>query len=188
MDGYYDYAPRKIPAVPICLIGFMGAGTHQLASLVSQMTGLPLFDIDRHIEHMAGRSLAHSYLEAGEFWVRDQEKAILSKALQSVPPGIIALGDGILLDPVNQDEVNSESILVYIERSLESLLAGIRAELLKRPAKYPQLIMMPPDDLESIRRLLDLRLPGYCRADFVIRGDNRKLSSLAGEIIRTVNL
>ena len=70
MDEYYGGSPKKIPFVPVSIISFMGSQSHLVASMIYQLTGLPLIDLDHWIEHKAGKSILRILREQGESQVR----------------------------------------------------------------------------------------------------------------------
>ena len=188
MDEYYGNTPKKIPFAPIAITGFNACQSHLVASMISQLTGLPLIDLDQWIEHKMGKSILKVILEEGESHLRAREGELLPKVLRTKPPGIIALGDGTLINEANQDLVNEFSILVYVYYDVQNLLNLLKKDTKRCPQKFPILLINPASTIDDLRSLLETRLPGYQRADYSVNGAGKSIVSLAKYIIDTLGL
>jgi shikimate kinase len=137
MDGYYDHHPSTQLDRPIVLWGFMGSLCDRVASSLGALTGLPSVDLDRRVEHRAGRSVSQLVLEAGSCEYRHVEQDVLTQALADRPYGVIALGEGALLHPGNLEAIRASACTVYLQWPLADLARNIRRELDQRPGRWP---------------------------------------------------
>ena len=187
-DEYYGNTPKKIPFVAIAITSFLGSQSHLVASMINQLTGLPLIDLDQWIEHKAGKSILSILTQHGETHMRLLENDLLPKAVNAKPPGIIALGDGTLIDEANQKLVNESCILVYLDYDPENLINLLRNDVQRFPGKYPTFFKSSATTVTDIKFLLETRLPGYQKADYFIQGVGKSIASMAKEIIETLDL
>lgn len=111
---YYSYRPLVIPEKPIALAGPLAAKINRTARLVSILTGLPLFLLDRAVEHRLGKDLRRVLLEDGETARRDAEAALLDRPLAQRTPPVIALGSTTLLDDTLRRKVLDRATVVYV--------------------------------------------------------------------------
>lgn len=167
-EGYYDYGPRAILERPLGLVGFMGSAVTTIGHAMACKLGLPLLQVDRHVEHRAGMGLAALQLRRGEAERRRLEYEALAKAARERPAGVVVLGDGALLSPESQALATEQLQLVYVRRSLPVLHGAVVKELSTSPERYPEFALSgAPQRSESLRPLLDMREPGYLVADHV---------------------
>lgn len=183
MEDYYGYHPTRLLHRPIALTGFMGCPLDQIGSIVTNLSGLPLHDIDRGVEHSAGCSTAQLVLEQGECAYRTLEAEVVAKALRSQPPGVLVLGDGALLRDSTMAAIESNSVLVYVHHELRELLARIRHRRLSAPAcYYPWIGTDGPCETE-LAVTLSQRVESYERATLQVDGTDRSADSIAHEIL-----
>ena len=188
MDDYYSYAPKKVPFVPIAITAFSGSHCRLVGSMMHQLTGLPLIDLDHWVEHKAGKSLSEVIAKHGEPHLRSMESDLLQKALNAKPPGIIALGESTLMNKANQDLINEASILVYLEYDIENLVKLLIDAKKKVREKYRGPQLEPSVVVDDINSVLHSRLPGYRKADFVVRGAGISVARLAQHTIKILDL
>lgn len=162
--GYYDHHALVTIDKPVSLIGFSGAGVHRATYFLSSMTGLPFTDVDRQVEHLAGRSVAQIVIEEGEAAWRKLEQQVVLKSLRETPPRILCLGEGALLDAKVRKEVMWRSKLVYVRRPREVLLRNIQKGLGESPGRFPLFIQNMPLSTVALEPLLAARETYYERA------------------------
>ena len=92
MDGYYDPHSRVVLPKPKAFIGFWGARVPEVVVAVSQMSGIPFFDVERGIEHAAGTSVRDYIEKHGSERLMKLEQTVIKNYLRgmSMPP-VIAL-------------------------------------------------------------------------------------------------
>ncbi len=179
---YYGHGPLVDLDRPLCIIGFMGARVEATAKSIAALAGVPVIELDREVEHRAGKSLSHLTLKEGEPKRRSLELAALERAL-SGRPSVIALGDGALLTPKAADLVAAKATLVYLEWSLVELAASVRERLKENPGRYPELLLQDHPTALGLTPLLQERVPGYQRADFRVQGKGQPPWKLGQEIL-----
>ena len=132
MEGYYDYHPTVHLERPLVLAGYLGEENRLLGLKLAALAGLPSTDLDRQIEHHAGRSIWDLVWNQGEASYRALERRYLVRLLRERPAGILSLGDGTLIDEDNRRLVEKEAHLVVLSRDLAhcffSLKRGPRSE------------------------------------------------------------
>ena len=113
------------------LIGMMGSGKSTVGSLAAARLGCPFYDTDARVETEAQLSIAEIFERLGEAGFRDRErKAVAGIALQ--PPGIVATGGGVVLDPVNMASMRTTGIVVLLAIGPDLLVSRV-AEGGERP-------------------------------------------------------
>ncbi len=162
--GYYDHHPTVDIDKPFVITGFSGSRSHSVAHFLAAMTGLPLTDLDRQIEHHAGRSLALLQREDGPNAWRNIEAQLLIRALKESPPRLLAVGEGALLHAKARKAAWKMAHVVYIRRPRPTLLANIQQGLRQNPERYPIFIDRYPQDVTALEPLLATREPIYERA------------------------
>lgn len=97
----------------------MGAGKSAVAFAVAAVTGRTAVDLDRVIEHAAGRSIARIWQSEGEAGFRRRELEALREQL--VGAVVIALGGGALTDDEAWDLVKARTCSVWLDAPLDVL-------------------------------------------------------------------
>ena len=126
LSNYYEHGPLVLLQRPIVLIGFLGVDQHGLGRDLAALSGLPLVEVDRWIEHAAGQSLVSLVQTQGIEALRQLEDRFLAQALTTRPPGIVVLGDGALIKEANLRQVLDKATLVYLKLSLASTYWKLR--------------------------------------------------------------
>jgi shikimate kinase len=189
MDGYYSYQPAVTLDRPLCLIGFMGAGVGAVGSTLGALTGLTWIDLDRRVEHAAGRSISHLVLREGLDAWRTIERGELRRALGARPPRIVSLGDGALLDDDNRALVKERAQLVYLRAPVEDLARAVRRELDEQPGRYPTFMQRGAVvTAAALGPLLAAREPGYLDGAVVVDLDRQAPTRVARAVMRAVGL
>lgn len=167
MSNYYEPGPLVLLQRPVALIGFLGVDQHGLGRDLAALSGLPLSEVDRWIEHEAGQSLVALVQTQGIAALRQLEDRFLAQALAARPPGIVVLGDGALLKEANLRQVLAQATLVYLKLSLASIYWKLR-----HPALGPHpLLLQPPASTAQLRPLLAERQGGFDQAHVTLDMD-----------------
>lgn len=135
------------------LYGPPGSGKTLLGQQLAARLHLPFFDLDEQVEKFAGCSIAELFEGQGEATFRRCESQALSQLL-SAESGVIALGGGTLLDPLNRQRVEGAGPLLCLDGSLATLLARVQAQGSQRPLLLGQAE-------ERLRALLTARQAHY---------------------------
>ena len=167
LSNYYEYGPLVLLQRPIVLIGFLGVDQHGLGRDLAALSGLPLIEVDRWIEHEAGQSLVSLVQTQGIEALRQLEDRFLTQALTTRPPGIIVLGDGALIKETNLRQVLDKATLVYLKLSLASTYWKLRHQTV---GPHP-LLLQPPESTAELRPLLAERQGGFDQAHVTLDMD-----------------
>ncbi len=167
MSNYYEHGPLVLLQRPVALIGFLGVDQHGLGRDLAALSGLPLIEVDRWIEHEAGQSLVALVQTQGIEALRQLEDRFLAQALTTRPPGIIVLGDGALLKEANLRQVLAKATLVYLKLSLASTYWKLRHQAV---GLHP-LLLQPPESTGELRPLLAERQGGFDQAHVTLDMD-----------------
>jgi len=93
MDGYYDHSPLVLVERPVVITSPLREFTRAVTYRTASLLGLPFHDIDRLVEHRAGKTIEQLVLEEGEGAYRSAEAGCLATVLDERPTGLIALAD-----------------------------------------------------------------------------------------------
>ena len=167
LSNYYEHGPLVLLQRPVVLIGFLGVDQHGLGRDLAALSGLPLIEVDRWIEHEAGQSLVSLVQTQDIEALRQLEDRFLAQALVTRPPGIIVLGDGALLKETNLRQVLDKATLVYLKLSLASTYWKLRHQAV---GSHP-LLLQPPESTAELRPLLAERQGGFDQAHVTLDMD-----------------
>lgn len=157
---YYSYKPLIIPDRPIALVGPRDVRVDRIARLASILTGLPLFLLERGIEHRMGKELRRVILEDGADTLRDAELALLPRPLSQRTPPILALGPTTLLDAEVRAMVCGRATVVWlrpqqVDPDLDQLMGLLADTIVETRGRHEQRVAA-----ELLERLgLDVQLP-----------------------------
>lgn len=114
----------------IILTGFRGSGKTTVGELLSERTGLPLFDTDEIVEAEAGMSISKIFSTKGEPIFREME----TEAIRNLPgePCIVSTGGGAILNPENVMNLRKDSVVFLLHVSPE--IAAMRISGSDRPS------------------------------------------------------
>ena len=167
LSNYYEYGPLVLLQRPVVLIGSLGVDQHGLGRDLAALSGLPLIEVDRWIEHEAGQSLVSLVQTQGIEALRQLEDRFLAQALTTRPPGIVVLGDGALIKEANLRQVLDKATLVYLKLSLASTYWKLRHQAV---GSHP-LLLQPPESTDELRPLLAERQGGFDQAHVTLDMD-----------------
>lgn len=109
-------------ASSVVLVGMMGAGKTSVSERLARRRGWPVFDSDRQVEQMVGRSVAEIWAAEGEAGFRHLEARVLADALASTSPSVIAAAGGTVLDPANRRLLRMHTPVVWLRAEAETLV------------------------------------------------------------------
>ncbi len=157
---YYSYKPLIVPDKPVALVAPRPVHVDRVARLASILTGLPLFLLDRAVEHRVGKDLKRVMLEDGEAVLRQAERDLLPRPLSQRTPPILSLRATTLLDAEVRSLVCGAATVVYlvpeaVDPDLDELLGLISDERVPTRGRHEQRVAQ-----EVLERLgLDVELP-----------------------------
>jgi shikimate kinase len=143
------------------LVGLPGCGKTTVGKAVAAQLGRAFLDLDQEIERREGSDIATIFAEKGEPYFREREQFVTSELVEigglvvSPGGGWIANGDALAI-------LRPRAKLIYLKVKPETALKRMGASRTSRP------ILVRPDPLGELRRLLLERGGAYDRADEVI--------------------
>jgi len=144
----------------------MGCGKTTLGKKLASKTGLTFIDLDKVIEHTAGKTIPQYFTEHGEAAFRELERDVLQNTEFS-ENSIIATGGGAPCYFNNMDWMNKEGLTVYI--SLPP--AALASRLEKAEEVRPVLKDYKGEALiQFIAGKLNEREPFYSKAQITASG------------------
>ncbi len=124
MDDRLDQVYRDIyfSKRNIALIGMPASGKSTIGKAVAKELGFEFFDSDDEIVKTEGRTIPEIFAADGEAYFRKLETDAIS-ALSVKQHAVIATGGGAVLNETNIDNLRKNSIIVFLDRPLEQLVA-----------------------------------------------------------------
>lgn len=157
-------------ALPIVLIGPMGAGKTRVGKRLAKALGVRFIDTDAVIQSEHG-VIQRIFDEHGEAHFRGLERDAVADALAQ--PAIVSLGGGAVLDEHTQQDL-TEARVVLLTVTAEAVLA--RANLDKRP--------LLKDDPGAWTRIAEARRPIYERlATVTFDTSHRPIQGIVDELV-----
>ena len=186
--GYYDEGPRVKLDRHLAIIGFLASGVEYVAREVSSVTGLPLYHLDRLVEHSRGMSTARLHIEFGEPARRVAESEALQSVANQKPYGVVALGDGVMLKGLNASLIADTFDLVYVHRPMDVSLALVQRSFDQSRERIPEYTMARPCNADSLNTYFDARKAGYARAKHRIEAGDLHPAKIAEKVLEVTGL
>lgn len=169
----------------IALVGLRGSGKTIVGRELARLLTGDHVDTDELIVAQAGQSIAAIFREQGEPHFRNLERETIGK-LVSNPPRIISVGGGAVLDPANVTALRHVAQIVWLTAPPSILWQRVENDP-RTAADRPPLTTC--GGRAGIAQLLIQREPLYrAAADFVVDTLDKWPETVAGEIIRLLNL
>ncbi len=175
MHDYYDPYALVTLDRHIVITSYIGAETRQVGFQLAALTGLGVTDLDRKIEHHAGRSIQELIWAEGEWRYRQLERKHLTRLLAARPWSILSLGDGALIDDSIRQQVLAQAQLVVLDLDLPNCYWRLKAQQEDRQLDWHPLYPGPVERFEQIRPFYEQRQPGFAEGHHHIelRGKGR---------------
>jgi shikimate kinase len=160
----------------IILIGPMGSGKSTIGNIIAKRLHREFQDSDHYIEQRTGVDIARIFDIEGEQGFRDRETSALQELLTE-SGRVIATGGGSVLRPENQQLLQQQGYIVFLDTSLNQQMQRLRRDK-KRP------LLQTDNPRARLESLLQERRPIYLDlADLVVKTDRRMARRLAADII-----
>ena len=92
------------------VVGPPGAGKTTVGRALAERLAVPFLDVDAAIEESQGRSISDIFVEDGEPFFRDLERAAVARALAH-ERGVVALGGGAVMEPLTEDALTGHTVV-----------------------------------------------------------------------------
>lgn len=159
----------------IVLIGAPGCGKSTLGRLLAENLQLPFFDVDKYIEKKERKSISDIFQNGEEYFRRIESKS-LEEIINKKGEKIIATGGGVIKIASNMKLLESNAIVLFINRPVEQIAADV--DVSNRP-----LLSADPSKLYSIYKERYPLYKKYC--DYEIE-NNKSVDEVLDEIINTL--
>ena len=154
----------------IALIGLRGAGKSTLGAKLAESLGIPLIELDREIERIAGMSLAALFDLYGQSAYRRYERRALESVIESYDRAVIATGGSLVSEPATFDLLLSACFTVWLTARPEEHMSRVMAQGDLRP------MADNTEAMEDLRRILDGRAALYSKADAVVETADKSVN------------
>ena len=153
----------------------MGAGKSTVGRHLARKLGWKFIDLDEEIERRESRTVTQIFAESGEQYFRRKER-LLTEELREVGHMIVAPGGGWVGNPEVVKLVRPPGRIVYLKTSPPVALQRLGANRGKRP------LLVRPDPLAEMQRLLAERKGAYEAADHVVDTERKPLQKVIDEV------
>ncbi|TGB12941.1 shikimate kinase [Streptomyces sp. MZ04] len=163
----------------IVLVGPMGVGKSTVGALLAERLGSAYRDTDADIVAAQGREIADIFVDEGEPYFRELERAAVRTALAE-HDGILALGGGAILDESTRELLASQPV-VYLSMDVE--------EAVKRTGLNVARPLLAVNPRKQWRELMDARRHLYAEvARAVVATDDRTPEEVAQAVLDALEL
>jgi shikimate kinase len=157
----------------IVLMGFMGTGKSEVGRRLAKRLGRAFTDTDELVEQRAGRTIREIFETDGEPAFRALERAAVADAVRR--GGVVAVGGGAVLDPLNLAALRAAGILVHLTAPPDVIRARV-GDAGTRP-------LLAGRSDTTVERLLAERRAAYAAAaDFTVDTAGRTADEVVEEI------
>jgi shikimate kinase len=102
------------PQRPVAVVvGPPGAGKTTVGRVLAERLGVPFHDVDAAIETAQARTISDIFIDDGEPFFRDLERAEVARSLAE-EPGVVALGGGAVMDPLTEEALDGH-VVVFLD-------------------------------------------------------------------------
>jgi shikimate kinase len=166
------------PRTPhLILVGLPGSGKSTVGAEAADRLRRMFLDFDREIERRESMTISAMFAERGEHYFRQRER-MLTEELSQVGSMILAPGGGWITNPDVVALLRPPSRIIYLKVRPETALRRLGPEQASRP------LLVRPDPLGELRRLLETRAALYESADFTIDTERVDVKRVVDEVAK----
>jgi shikimate kinase len=161
----------------IILVGISGSGKSTVGTLVAARLGMVFMDLDREIERREQATVSELFAEKGEPYFRTKERE-LTEELSKSANMVLAPGGGWITNTDVVALLRPPGRIIYLKVKPETAMARLGEERATRP------LLMRPDPLGELKRMLMQREPMFSRADHVIDTEKLKPQQVVEQVVK----
>jgi XRE family aerobic/anaerobic benzoate catabolism transcriptional regulator len=143
----------------VALVGLRGAGKSSLGRMLADHWMAPFVELSRHVESIAGCSVAEIHALYGPGAYRRYEYRALEDIIQRYPRAVIATPGGIVSDPATFNLLLSHCYTVWLKASPKDHMERVLAQGDTRPMSGNR------EAMEDLKNILESRAAFYSKAD-----------------------
>lgn len=172
--------PRMMRAGRICLIGLRGAGKSTLGKMAGDALRLPFVELNRDIEAEVGMPISEVIALYGEAGFRAMEADALERVTARHDRMILAVGGGMVAEPVTFARLLERFHTVWIQTSPAEHMQRVRAQGDLRPMEGN------PAAMQQLKSLLEARSPLYRQATAVLNTSDKTPRSSLNDLLAII--
>lgn len=157
----------------IVLIGFMGTGKSTVGKRLAKLLEWDFIDTDLDVERITGLSVSEIFRRHGEMRFRSEE-VLAVRRLVGLEHCVVATGGGTMLDPENWTALTTDSIIIALYASLDTILERVGNKN-GRP--------LLKNNREELENLWLKRQKIYAKAHLTIDTTEKDIEEVADEIL-----
>ena len=161
----------------LILVGISGAGKTTIGTMVAQRLGRTFMDLDREIERREQATVSEIFAEKGEPYFREKERE-LTEELSRQGNMVLAPGGGWVTNADVVALLRPPGRIIYLKVKPETAMKRIGDERATRP------LLMRPDPLGELKRLLKQREPMFLKADHTIDTEKLKPEQVVEQVVK----
>ncbi len=181
-SGYYDYHPTVALSRSVVLGGTPSAAYREVGHDLAALTGLPLIDLDRWLEHQVGQSLWDFLQREGEDKLRYMETELLVKSLSNSPCGLIIAGEGVLAQAANRRLIKERAALAYLSLPPTAAYWELRRQIGEGGPRLHPNVPYPLVQFAQLRPLLDALEEAKKGADWICAVENKPVQEVLAQL------
>ena len=161
----------------LILVGISGAGKSTVGQQVAERLGRVFMDLDRELEKREQATVSQLFAEKGEPYFRTKERE-LTEELSKLGNMVLAPGGGWITNADVVALLRPPGRIIYLKVKPETAMKRLGDERLSRP------LLMRPDPLGELKRMLLQREPMYAKADHVIDTEKLKPQQVVEQVVK----
>src|SRR5688500_19592112 len=165
----------------LILVGISGAGKSTVGVAVAERLGRVFMDLDREIERREQATVSELFAEKGEPYFRTKERE-LTEELSKMGNMVLAPGGGWITNADVVALLRPPGRIIYLKVKPETAMKRIGDERATRP------LLMRPDPLGELKRMLMQREPMFAKADHVIDTERLKPQQVVEEVLKVAGV
>lgn len=164
----------------IVLIGMTGVGKTTIGKVLSKEIIRSFCDIDQEIEKITNLKIKDFFLIYGEKEFRKLEKEILLKFINKKKKFVISPGAGILSDSELRKNLFENSICVFLDANINSLISRLKKNLSNRPKLKEGKLA------DNLKHMYTERINDYKKSHITVNVDDISISEIVKIILKAL--
>jgi shikimate kinase len=146
----------------IILVGISGAGKSTVGQAVAARLNREFMDLDQEIERREQATVSELFAEKGEPYFRGKERELTEELSKRPTAMVLAPGGGWITNSDVVSLLRPPGRIIYLMVKPETAMDRIGPERATRP------LLMRPDPLGELKRMLKQREPMFLKADSTV--------------------